>query len=45
MLSGVCRVLQSAVLDCLPLDPFSFEDDGVAASEVDVGRAVSREDK
>ena len=31
-------VLQATVCDCLALDPFAFEEDGLGASEVDVGR-------
>ena len=31
-------VLQATVCDCLALDPFAFEEDGLSASEVDVSR-------
>ena len=31
-------MLQAAIGDGLAFDPFAFEEDGVAASEVDVGR-------
>ena len=30
-------VLQATICDCLALDPFAFEEDGLSASEVDVG--------
>ena len=30
-------VLQAALRDCLSFDPFSFQQDGLAAPEVDVG--------
>ena len=30
-------MLQAAVLDCVAFDPFSFQQDGLPASEVDVG--------
>ena len=37
-------VLQAAVCDCLALDPFAFEEDGLSASEMDVsqGHAAGR---
>ena len=36
-------MLQATVCDCLALDPFAFEEDGLGASEVDVSRGkVSR---
>ena len=38
MLSGDCTVVQASALDGLSFDPFSFQEDGLAASEVDVGR-------
>ena len=38
MLSGDCTVVQASKLNGLSFDPFSFEEDGLAASEVDVGR-------
>jgi hypothetical protein len=31
-------VVQAALFDCVSFDPFTFEQDGLAASEVDVGR-------
>jgi len=31
-------VLQAAILDCGSFDPFSFQQDGLGASEVDVSR-------
>ena len=31
-------VLQATVCDCLALEPFAFEEDGLSASEVDVSR-------
>ena len=37
-LSGFSGVHQASGLDGLSFDPFSFEQDGVASSEVDVGR-------
>ena len=30
-------MLQATVCDCLALDPFAFEKDGLGSSEVDVG--------
>ena len=36
-LCGMQVVLQATVCDCLALDPFAFEEDGLSASEVDVG--------
>ena len=30
-------MLQATVCDCLSLDPFAFEEDGLGSSEVDVG--------
>ena len=30
-------MLQAAVLDCVAFDPFSFQQDGLPATEVDVG--------
>jgi len=38
MLSGDCTVVQASALDGLSFDPFSFQQDGLAAPEVDVGR-------
>ena len=35
--SGDCTVVQASVLDGLSFDPFSFQQDGIAAAEVDVG--------
>jgi hypothetical protein len=37
MLGGVPSVQQPAVCDCLLFDPFSFDQNGLAAAEVDVG--------
>ena len=31
-------MLQATVCECLALDPFAFEEDGLGSSEVDVGR-------
>ena len=31
-------MLQATVCDCLAVDPFAFEEDGLSASEVDVSR-------
>ena len=30
-------MLQATVCDCLALDPFAFEEDGLGSSEVDLG--------
>ena len=38
ILSGFVLVQQAAILDCVSFDPISVEQDGLAASEVDVGR-------
>ena len=38
MLCGDTTVVQSSVLDGLPFDPFSFQEDRLAMSEADVGR-------
>jgi hypothetical protein len=32
-------VLQATICDCLAFDPFAFEEDGLAAPEVDVSRS------
>ena len=37
MLGGLATVYQSASLDSFAFDPFSFQQDGLTASEVDVG--------
>ena len=37
MLGGLAAVYQSASLDSFAFDPFSFQQDGLTASEVDVG--------
>src|SRR6202044_563355 len=37
MLCGDTAVVQASVLDGLSFDPFSFQEDGLAASEVDIG--------
>ena len=38
MLSGDSTVVQASALDGLSFDPFSLQEDGLAAAEVDVGR-------
>jgi hypothetical protein len=38
MLCGSAAMKQASVLDGLSFDPFSFKQDGLAASEVDIGR-------
>src|SRR6266403_3440368 len=38
MLCGLATVYQASVLDGLSFDPFSFQQDGLAAPEVDVSR-------
>ena len=38
MLRGLPTMQQASVCDGLSFDPFSFDEDGLAASEVDVGR-------
>jgi hypothetical protein len=38
MLRGDTTVVQSSGLDGLPFDPFSFQEDGLASSEVDARR-------
>ena len=38
MLSGDCTVVQASGFDGLSFNPFSFQEDGLAAPEVDVGR-------
>src|SRR5712671_1886810 len=38
ILSGVLLVLQAAISDCVSFDPFSFQQDGLGASKVDVSR-------
>jgi hypothetical protein len=43
ILSGFVLVQQAAVLDCLSFDPFSFEQDCLATSEVDIsGRKITQ---
>ena len=37
MLCGFPPVQQAAIGDCLSFDPFSFDQNGLASSEVDVG--------
>jgi hypothetical protein len=37
-LSGFSGVHQASALDGLSFDPFSFQQDGVATAEVDIGR-------
>ena len=39
ILRGVLLVLQAAILDCVPFEPFSFQQDGFGPSEVDVSRS------
>jgi hypothetical protein len=38
MLFGDVAVVQASAMDGLSFDPFSFQKDGLAAPEVDVGR-------
>ena len=38
MLCGLTTVHQAAIDDCLSFDPFSFDQNGLAAADVDVGR-------
>src|SRR5262247_100866 len=38
MLCGDVAVVQASAMDGLSFDPFSFQEDGLAAPEVDVGR-------
>jgi hypothetical protein len=38
ILCGVQLVLQAAILDRGSFDPFSFQQDGLSAAEVNVGR-------
>ena len=38
MLCGLAAVLQAAVFDGVAFDPFSFQQDGLTASEVDISR-------
>ena len=41
ILSGLAAVVQASGFECLVLDPFSFQQDGLSASEVNVsGRQV-----
>ena len=37
MLGGGLAVLQAALFECLSFDPFSLQQDGLTAPEVDVG--------
>jgi hypothetical protein len=37
-LCGFLLVLQASLLDCVPFDPFSFQQDCLTAPEVHVGR-------
>ena len=37
MLRGLSTVQQAAIGDCLSFDPFSFDQNGLAPPEVDVG--------
>jgi hypothetical protein len=43
ILCGVQLVLQAAILDCGSFDPFSFQQDGLSAAEVNVGLAGFRD--
>jgi len=38
MLSGDTSVVQASAFDGLSFDPFSFQEDGLATPEVDIGR-------
>ena len=38
-LCGAQLVLQATICGCLAFDPFAFEEDGLSATEVDVGRS------
>src|SRR5260370_24814056 len=38
MLCGLAAVYQASVLDSLSFDPFSFQQDGLSAPEVDISR-------
>jgi hypothetical protein len=38
MLCGLPTVQQAAIGDYLSFDPFSFDQNGLAAAEVDIGR-------
>ena len=43
MLGGGFAVLQAPFVECVSFDPFSFQQDGLASSEVDIGgREVSK---
>lgn len=42
MLCGFAAVYQALVMDGLSFDPFSFQRDGLAAPEVDLGRVWTR---
>jgi hypothetical protein len=37
MLCGLPTVTQEAIGDCLPFDPFPFDQNGLASPEVDIG--------
>jgi hypothetical protein len=37
MLGGGFAVLQAPFVECFSFDPFSFQQDGLASSEVDIG--------
>jgi hypothetical protein len=39
-LCGMQLMLQATIGDCLALDPFAFEEDGLSAPEVDVSRGM-----
>jgi hypothetical protein len=38
MLCGLAAMVKTSILNGLSFDPFSFKQDGLASSEVDVGR-------
>src|SRR5262249_37149041 len=39
MLSGLAAMVKTSILNRLSFDPFSFKQDGLASSEVDIGRS------
>src|SRR5215472_13084991 len=39
MLSGLAAMVKTSILNGLSSDPFSFKQDGLASSEVDIGRS------
>lgn len=38
MLCGLLTVQQASICDGVSFDPFPFDEDGIVASEVDIGR-------